>query len=301
MSTSLLGLASMMDPLRGFVAVGRRMSITAAAGDLCLTQSAISRQVQALEERLGVKLLVRGHRAISFTPEGERLFRSADSAIQQLQDAFGTITADLGRGPVTITASIGVTGLWILPRLGRFQQLHPDIDVRVAANNRILDLAGERIDLAIRYGALAAMDEGAIPLFRETVAPVAHPSLGLDRLASAKDIAGQVLLEFDDPGRPWLHWKDWLASAGWKGAKPKGILRFNQYDQVIQSAMAGQGIALGRIELIQPMLADGRLWRVPTSHPGAGNDHAYWLVGADAAPRPEVAAVMDWIVAEARQ
>lgn len=301
MSTSLVGLASMMEPLRGFVAVGRRMSITAAAGDLCLTQSAMSRQVQALEERLGVQLFVRGHRSIAFTAEGERLFRSADSAIGQLQDAFAAIAADVGRRPVTVTASIGVTGLWILPRLGRFQQLHPAIDLRVAANNRVLDLAAERIDLAVRYGALSTMEQGATLLFRETVAPVAHPSLAVGRLASPNDIAGQVLLEYDDPGRRWLHWKDWLASAGWDGVKPKAILRFNQYDQVIQSAMAGQGIALGRLELIRPMLADGRLKRVPTLHPGAGNDHAYWLVQADAHPHPDVAAVIDWIVAEARE
>lgn len=301
MSASLLGLASMMEPLRGFVAVGRRMSITAAAGDLCLTQSAISRQVQALEERIGAKLLIRGHRSITFTPEGERLFRSADSAIQQIQDTVGTISADLRHRPVTLSASIGVTGLWVLPRLGRFQQRHPAIDVRVAANNRVLDIAGEGVDLAIRYGPRADIGDGATLLFGETVAPVAHPSLPIEQLASAKDIDGQVLLEFDEPRLPWLHWKKWLATAGWHGAKPKSILRFNQYDQVVQSAMAGQGIALGRIELIRPMLTDGRLRQVPSTHPGPGNDYAYWLLQADAAPRPDVAAVIDWIVAEARR
>ena len=301
MSMPLLDLAATMEPLRGFVAVGRRMSITAAAGDLCLTQSAISRQVQALEERLGVKLLVRGHRSIAFTPEGERLFRSADSAIQQIQDTIGTITADRKHRPVTLSASIGVTGLWVLPRLGRFQKLHPAIDVRVAANNRMSDLASEGIDLAIRYGPRSFMSEGATLLFRETVSPVSHPSLPVNKLASAKDIAGLVLLEFDEPGKPWLHWKDWLATAGWHGAKPKSILRFNQYDQVVQSAMAGQGIALGRIELIQPMLTDERLMLIPTSHPGLENDHAYWLVQADPAPRQEVVAVIAWIVAEARR
>ena len=118
MSTPLVRLAS-LDLLRGFVAVGRRMSITLAADDLCLTQSAVSRQVSALEEALGVKLLVRGHRSIAFTPEGERLFRSADSAVQQLQDAIGAIRVAAERRPVTITASIGVTGLWLLPRLAR--------------------------------------------------------------------------------------------------------------------------------------------------------------------------------------
>jgi LysR family glycine cleavage system transcriptional activator len=301
MSNTLLALASMMEPLRGFVAVGRRMSITVAANDLCLTQSALSRQVQALEERIGAKLLVRGHRSIAFTAEGERLFRSANGAVQQLQDAFGAVRASARRLPVTLSASIGVTGLWVLPRLGRFQRLHPGIDLRVAANNRLVDLASEGIDIAIRYGPRSAVGNDAILLFRETISPVAHPSLGLEHVLSPKDVAGQVLLEFDDPGRPWLHWDDWFASVGWKGVKPKGFLRFNQYDQVVQSAMAGQGIALGRIELIRPMLTDKRLVLLSAPHPGPTNDHAYWLMGAEAVPRTDARAVMEWIVSEAQQ
>ena len=301
MSTSLLGLASMMEPLRGFVAVGRRMSITVAANDLCLTQSALSRQVQALEARLGIKLLVRRYRSIAFTPEGERLFRSANSAMQQLQEVFATLNTAHRKSPVTLTASIGVTGLWVLPRLSGFQQRYPAIDVRVAASNRLLDIASEGVDLAIRYGSRPAMGHGAVWLFDESVAPVAHPSLGLMQLTTAKDITGQVLLEFDDPGRRWLHWEDWLAALGWSGVKPKGILRFNQYDQVVQSAIAGQGIALGRIELIKPMLDDQRLVRLSTSRPGPANNHAYWLMQADVAPRPDVVAVSDWIIAEAQR
>ncbi len=93
MTTSLLALGSLMDPLRGFVAVGRRMSISAAARELCLSQSALSRQVRALEERLQVRLFVRGHRSITFTKEGERLFRISNSALEQLQYAFGTLRA----------------------------------------------------------------------------------------------------------------------------------------------------------------------------------------------------------------
>ena len=300
MSMSLPGLAALMEPLRGFVAVGRRMSITVAAGDLCLTQSALSRQVQALEERLGVKLLIRGHRSIAFTPEGERLFRSANGALQQLQDAVGAVSARGRRPPVTLSASIGVTGLWVLPRLGRFQQRHPDIDVRVAASNRLLDLASEGVDLAIRYGPRSSAHPGATLLFRETVAPVAHSSLAGGGIRSPEDIAAQVLLEFDDPGRPWLHWDDWLAAAGWSGVKPSGVLRFNQYDQVVQSAMAGQGVALGRVELIRPMLADQRLMLLPTSLQGPPGDHAYWLIQAEDVPRPDVAAVIEWVTSEAR-
>lgn len=116
MSLPLVRLPS-LDLVRSFVAVGRRMSITLAAQDLCLTQSAVSRQILALEELLGVKLLLRGHRSLSFTAEGERLFRSADSSVQQLQDVLGEVSPRGRARPVTLSASIGVTGLWLLPRL----------------------------------------------------------------------------------------------------------------------------------------------------------------------------------------
>ncbi|HEX8611339.1 MAG TPA: LysR substrate-binding domain-containing protein [Telluria sp.] len=299
MSDSLVPLASMMEPLRGFVAVGRRMSITLAAADLCLTQSALSRQIQALEQRLGVSLFVRTHRAIAFTPAGERLFQSANGALQQLQDACAAIKPSAHNQQVALSASIGVTGLWLLPRLGRFQQQHPDIDLRVAANNRLQDLEREGLDLAIRYAPLTASAPEATLLFRETIAPVAHPSLGIARWDGPADLDGRTLLEFDHPGQPWLHWNDWLKAAGWPHAKPKSILRFNQYDQVIQSALAGHGVALGRIALIDPMLRAGRLVQLPCSAPIADCGHAYWLLRAAARPRAQVGAVIDWIVAEA--
>ena len=176
-----------LDLVRGFVAVGRRMSITLAAEDLFLTQSAVSRQIIALEEALGLRLLNRGYRSISFTAEGERFFRIADSAVQQLQDGVNALTSARDRQPVTITATIGVTGLWIMPRLGGFQQRHPDIDVRVAANNKVVDLRTKSADIAIRYCDAASAPPGSRRLFGETVAPVAHPSLGVTRLDAEFD------------------------------------------------------------------------------------------------------------------
>lgn len=104
------------------------MSITRAAEDLCVTQSAVSRQIHALESSMGLKLLTRGHRSIGFTPEGERLFRVADSALQQIQDVMGALDTRNVRRPVTITASIGVTALWLLPRLATLHLQRPGID-----------------------------------------------------------------------------------------------------------------------------------------------------------------------------
>ncbi|MDQ0068542.1 DNA-binding transcriptional LysR family regulator [Variovorax boronicumulans] len=300
MPLSLLRLSS-LDLVRGFVAVGRRMSISLAAEDLCLTQSAVSKQIHALEEQLGVKLLVRGHRSISFTAEGERLFRSADGAVQQLQDVMGGIRQAGEQRPVTLSASIGMTGLWLLPRLSRVQKLHPGVDVRVSANNRLADLRNEGIDLAIRYTTPALAPAGALRLFGETVAPVAHPSLGLKMLRAAGAMSRLCLLDFDDPQHPWLQWNGWLASVGWADAKPQAVLHFNQYDQLIQAALAGQGVALGRLELIQPLLDEKRLVRVDSPVPAQASGHAYWLIQAEDAPREEVRHVAAWLVAEAQQ
>lgn len=276
------------------------MSITLAAQDLCITQSAMSRQIHALEERLGMPLLVRGHRSITFTAEGERLFRSANGAVQQLQDVLGELRPQGAARPVMLSASIGVTGLWLLPRLSRLQALHPGIDLRVSANNRVVDLRQDGIDLAIRYAAPSAAPEGATRLFGESLAPVAHPALGASALNSAKALASLTLLEFDDPQHPWLQWADWLQAMGWSRAKPRSVLRFNQYDQVIQAALAGQGVALGRLALVEPLLAEGRLVRLTPPSRTPASAHAYWLLRAHPEPRADVCRVAKWIEGEAR-
>ncbi len=299
MSHPLIRLAS-LDLIRGFVAVGRRMSITLAAQDLCLTQSAVSRQILALEEQLGVSLLVRNYRSISFTTEGERLFRSADSAVQQLQDVMGEIHSAGVQRPVVLSASIGVTGLWLLPRLSRLQKIHPGVDLRVSANNKVADLRHDGIDLAIRYTTPALAPVGASRLFGHAIAPVAHPSLGLTSLNSAKALSKVALLELDDPQHHWLQWGDWLAAMGWADVKHRGVLHFNQYDQVIQAALDGQGIAMGRLELIQPLLDSGRLVLLAPPTGRVENEHAYWLIRAKDQPREDVRRVAEWIEAEAQ-
>jgi LysR family glycine cleavage system transcriptional activator len=289
-----------LDLIRGFVAVGRRMSITLAAEDLCVTQSAVSRQVRTLEELVGVKLLKRGHRSIAFTLEGERLFRIANGVVEQLQEAVGALGDRGQRRPVTITCSIGMAGLWLLPRLGAFQSAYPGIDVRIAASERIEDLRGGSIDLAIRYCAGENAPEGAERLFEETVAPVVSPALGLSSLESPQALERHFLLEYDGANLPWLHWREWLGAQGWDAAKPKGMLRFNQYDQVIGAAAAGHGIALGRPRLLGNMIAEGRLRVLDTPRAGPPISHAYWLIKARPSPRSDVLTVADWIRSQAQ-
>ncbi|MGZ3254283.1 MAG: LysR family transcriptional regulator, partial [Burkholderiaceae bacterium] len=149
MANQLLNLPP-LDAIRGFVAVARRMSITLAAKDLCLTQSAVSRQIQSLEEHLGTPLLIRKHRAIELTQAGERLLHLASPWLDNLAEYSTSLRQRDQLQPVTITTPMSVAALWILPRLGAFQEAHPTIDVRVSANNRMLNLKQEGIDLALR-------------------------------------------------------------------------------------------------------------------------------------------------------
>ena len=283
-----------LDALRGFVAAARRLSITAAAEDLCLTQSAVSRQIQSLEERLGTRLFTRSNRSISLTPAGEQLFRLASPWMDRLGELAESLRSERRARPVTVSASVGVASLWILPRLGAFLGTHPDIDVRVAATNRVMDLAQEDVDLAIRYSPTAAAPEHAIHLFHEDVVPVASPAVAASAFTGDEGLLGQVLLDLDDRRRPWLHWAQWLDDFG-LARKPRGTLQFNQYDQLIQAAVEGHGVALGRVPLILPLLKDGRLVAQPERR-RAVPDYSYWLLQADPAPRAEVAVFRDWLV-----
>jgi LysR family glycine cleavage system transcriptional activator len=298
-----LSQLSSLDLVRGFVAVGRRMSVTLAAQDLCLSQSAVSRQVHALEEQLGVKLLVRSHRSIAFTPEGERLFNGADDAVRQLQDVMGDVRTRGQPRPVTLTSSIGIAGLWLLPRLGHFQRRHPRVDVRVAASDKLCDMREDGIDLALRYTTTALAPAGASRLFGESIAPVAHPSLGIGSLRGEGTLSTLTLLEFDNPRYPWLQWKDWIGAMGLGRLgrfDRQSVLRFNQYDLTIHAALAGQGVALGRLELIQPFIDEGRLVVIDPPARQPETAHAYWLIQAEAQPRKEVREVAAWIEAQAK-
>lgn len=286
-----------LDAIRGFVAVARRMSITLAAKDLCLTQSAVSRQIQSLEEHLGTPLLIRKHRAIALTAEGEQLLHLASPWLDRLSEFSESLRQGSHMRPVTITALISVAALWILPRLGAFQDSHPNIDVRVSANNRVINLKQESFDLAIRYARAGEVPVGAIRLFGEKVLPVASPKVAARAFKSPDALLGEVLLEFDEMARPWLQWSDWLTATGLPHAKPKAYLHLNQYDQVIQAAIEGHGVALGRVALVLPMLKDGRL--VALADNGFGNsDYAYWLIDESPSPRSEVQEFRNWIIKE---
>jgi len=292
-----------LDFLKGFEAAARHLSFTRAAQELFLTQSALSRQVQALEEALGVPLFVRQHRALALTAAGVAFHRDVAAALGSLISA-----ADAARGGhrtpgLTLSTTVSFASLWVIPRLPAFRARHPDVEVYVSADDRLIDLGRGDVDIAVRYMADANAPEGGIRLFGERMLPVAAPALMKRRdlpLTRPADLARHVLLHLDDAdGRmPWLDWSMWLTSNGQPGLKPTGSLRFKLYDQVIQAAVGGQGVALGRIPLIAEYLRYGRLMAPFAKRYDSARGY-YAVIAPHAVDRPDVAGFVSWLADEA--
>ncbi len=296
-----LRLLPSLDFLRGFEAAGRRLSFTLAADELFVTQSALSRQVKALEDALGVPLFVRGHRALALTPAGAAFHRAVTEKLRDLAAAADVVRAG-ERGPgLTVSTTVSFAALWLIPRLPTFRAAHPAVEVYVSADDRLVDLARGDVDVAVRYLSDAGAPAEAVRLFGERLLPVASPAL-VKRgppLAQPGDLAQHVLIHLDDPGgmMPWLNWPAWLTSNGQPDLKPAGTMRFSLYDQVIQATVAGQGVALGRIPLIAGLLNDGRL--VAPFAKRYDSPRGYFAVVApQAAERPEAAAFVQWLRTE---
>ena len=293
-----------LDLIRGFEAAARHLSFTRAAAELFLTQSAVSRQVQALEEHLGAPLFRRLHRRLELTDAGQDLFRAATGALESLQAAAVRIRGSGTTQVLTVSTTIGFSSLWLIPRLADFRAGHPEIDIRIDANNRTVDLARERIEIAIRYCAPTTAPEGAVRLFGEDVIPICSPAL-LKRtgpIRKPEDLARQVLLHYEHPdgGAPWLSWTVWLESMRVRDLRPAGSLRFLQFDQVIQAAIDGQGVALGRSPLVRQLIQKGKL--VAPMGRAAKSSRAYYLIQAHGGePRADVRAFTDWILRQAKE
>jgi LysR family glycine cleavage system transcriptional activator len=293
-----------LDLLKGFDAAARHLSFTRGAEDLFLTQSALSRQIQTLEEQLGVALFERRHRELRLTDAGQILHACARNVLDELSQVVAKIKREQSTQPLTVSTNQPFAAMWLIPRLSQFRALHPDVDVFISADNRIVDLERERIDLAVRYCTEAMAPPGSARLFGERLVPVCSPSLAADRerpLKRPEDLARHTLLHIDDErGRfPWLNWSVWLAAIGIRDLKPAGSLRFNHFDQVMQAALGGQGVALGRVPLIDSLLRQRRL--VAPFRDKYATSRAYYVVTANQASiRPAARAFIEWLCEEAR-
>lgn len=288
-----------LDLLAAFEAAARHLSFTKAAAERFITQSAMSRQMRALEDELGVALFRREHRALTLTEAGARLFGVCGAVLAQLRATVHGLRAPQRREVLSLTTTPGLASFWLIPRLPEFTRSHPGIDVRLDATLELRQLAADGFDLAIRY---ARPDKVAgQTLFGESVLPVCSPKLLRTLpLRRAQDLQSHTLLQLVPSvgtGMP-VEWEPWLQTMGVPGLEPAARLSMTSYPELIAAAVAGQGVALGRRPLVDALLRRRQL--VAPLPEGIATPRSYILVVDVAArARPAVRALEAWLLAQA--
>ncbi len=294
-----------LDSLRCFEAVARCRSFSAAAQELNLTQPAVSRQIKTLEEELGTPLFSRGTRHVDITDAGIAMQQAVVPLLERLDRTVRELRLRSGRRQVSLSTFASFATLWLLPRLSDFQAAHADIDIRITAEDRLLDPADPQQDLLLRFGMPGVAPEHAERLFGEVLTPVASPLLMAQArsgqsppLNTTADLAGHTLLEEDGQQHSavQLSWRTWLAERGAADLEPRRWVYLNYTHQQVQSALAGQGIAVARLALVHELLQRGELVEPFGAAGRLPSSAAYWLVPTlGARLRPELRAAMAWI------
>lgn len=291
--------------LRAFEAVARHLNFRAASEEMALTQSAVSRQIQSLEEEVGAALFLRHTRAVELTSAGTQLLMAVSQALPRIDSAVRQIRQSAGRKSVSITTFASFASMWLIPRLEQFQRDNPEIDIRIDASDASLDLELADVDLALRYGPTANMPPKAIRLFGEQLTPVASPWLLKSGTPVKKpaDLAQFALIEAGDAHRThleWLTWRRWFDEQQLSRLQPKRWLYFNYAYQMVQAALTGQGVVLARLPMVAEALANGELIE-PLPKTRMDSPMAYWLIlGPRSGGRPEIKAFCDWVMAQGK-
>lgn len=286
-----------LQALRTFVEVGQRGSIKAAAEALCVTSGAVSQQVRLLEDRLGIALFTRERQGLRLTEAGASVHPVLLQAFAQIDKAVDTLEAIKGRQTLTVSTVATFAASWLVPRLGRFNERYPQIEVRVEATSALVDMRRDRVDVALRHGLGLYPGLEVTRLMAPVLVPVASPDL------AAK---GPVLKEPGDClAYPLLHdcdradWPLWLAAHGVPDdERAERGSAFEDDFLLIRAAAAGQGLALVPVEYAKDEIAAGRLVQV-LDKPWPARFAYYVVTRSDAGQRSEVRAFVDWIMEEA--
>jgi LysR family glycine cleavage system transcriptional activator len=287
-----------LNALRAFEAAARHLSFLKAAEELNVTAGAVSQQIKTLEDHLSLKLFRRQARGVLLTDAGQRYGKR----IGELLDQIAAATRDLGRqsggAVLTVTTMPSFAARWLIPRLGAFGRLHPELAVRTLADDKLATFKDDDVDVAIRFGAGNYVGLTADFLFREEVFPVCSPRLleGDMPPRRLEDLAHHTLLHDEPhPGLHELEWSAWLAKRGIRNIDAHQGPRFTYTHMSLTAAAMGQGLALGTSVLCADDLESGRLVRpFPDKIVAA---FAYYLVFPPAAlDRPRVVAFRDWML-----
>jgi DNA-binding transcriptional LysR family regulator len=290
-----------LDLLHAFEAAARHLSFTRAGAELFLSQSAVSRQVQQLEESVGTALFERRHRALALTEAGRIMQRAVEDSLERLRDAAARVRSTTRERPLTVTCTPGFASFWLIPRLARFTAAHPDVDVRIAATLELVDLQRGNVDLAVRFVPIAQGD-GAL-LFEEEVQPMCAPRLLRDAhrpLKTPADLERHTLLTLDlHDGPLTVDWEPWLRLMGLPPPHMARTLRFLRYSEAVEAAVAGHGVVIGRLPLLADLLREKKLV-APFRSPAASRRGYFVTPAPQAAHDANAGAFANWLVQEAR-
>jgi putative choline sulfate-utilization transcription factor len=282
-----------------FECAARLASFTAAARELGSTQPAVSQRIVQLESDLGVPLFERGHRGVTLTADGRRLYEAVREGMGTMRDAVSEIRAARAKGALTILTDAGFATYWLVPRLMDLRRLLPDINVKVVTSQLAFDPRRDHADVAIAFGDGDWAPCTATRLFPEEVVPVcslkfreAHP-----QIAEPADLYEAHLLHVQptEPER-WLGWNGWFATHGLSAPSDRHGSTFNSYALVMNAALAHQGVALGWLPLVDELIASGQL--VALFDEPVSTARGYFLVCPPARPEtPAAPAFRRWLFA----
>jgi LysR family transcriptional regulator, glycine cleavage system transcriptional activator len=286
--------------LRAFEAAARHLSFARAAAELNVTPAALSFQIKNLEEHLGAPLFTRLNRAVELTEAGRALAPGASDGFATLAAAWRAARQTGAGSTLTVTAGPAFTAKWLAPRLFAFVSAHPEIELRFSATLKLVDLARDDVDIAIRFGM--PQEEPGLrsrAFTQEWLSPMMSPALARE-FPEPRDLARAPLLHQEDTGfvKPAIDWHAWFRAAGLPPRFAAGA-RFSQADHALDAAASGAGVVLGRISLAERDLREGRL--VMPYDLALATDALYRLVyPAGTEDRPQVRAFVEWIEREVR-
>lgn len=281
-----------------FEAAGRLSSFSAAARELQMTQAAVSYAVARLESDLGTALFLRQHRRVRLSEAGQRFHADVSMGLSHIQRSAQGLRAVATGSHVTLACSTAFAAFWMVPRMERFRQDLPNVDLRIQTSDRDLDLLGEGVPLGIRGGP-----SGDWPRYHSEIlaAEEIYPICGPGYLArsgrpeTAQDLLAHQLIHLEEPFRSAATWADWFRSAGIEGRRLQRGLQINDYVLVVQSVIEGQGIALGWRHLVDGLVAKGVLIRL-TGHVLRSGKHFHVIWPKDTLLPRAAQDVRDWLL-----
>src|ERR1700761_2699400 len=291
-----------LNALRAFEVAARHMNFSRAADELSVTPGAVSQQIQNLEDYIGEPLFKRTPKGLLLTDAAQTALPALREAFDRLSEAASQLTAAVDGRRVTVSAAPSFAAKWLVPRLGRFEAAHPEVDVWLSAGMELVDFTTGEVDIAIRYGSGRYPGLEVSRLMSETVTPVISPELLAEKpLIDPQDLVNHTLLHDGSPDadESCPDWAMWLTARGVRGLDGSRGPRFNQSSLVIEAAVGGRGVALAKGALAQADLDAGRLV-APLQASTTTLDYAYYLVYPKAKGRlKQVRAFVTWVTAEA--